>query len=286
MSLFFEKLSDDDLTLSSVADPMQELSRSISNTRDQITTNTTATKIISAYSDLLLHVAIVKCETQFAPLPVATEVQQQIDVLYLPAIEWQILIGKDRNFPWCKTPLDCVVKRREQLSAFLDANPIDLKFASSEGEFDARNMMKQLPQNPKPPSFLDGLIPQRIPILEYELLLSRFRQIERAVSAHKAERKETASKLLDTAKAQTKDAVSLVKNLTGNFSSFSDERVDTDIAINRNPEMVQKTTDALATTKRASALDPDLAVECKTLENELAANMTAAKISRLLPRRK
>ena len=105
VSLFFDKLSDDDLTFSNIAHPMQELARSIINMRDQVKTNTEVSKILAAYSDLLLHIAIVKCETQFAPFPVANEVQASLDTLYLPAVEWQTVIGPNRDFPWCKLHL-------------------------------------------------------------------------------------------------------------------------------------------------------------------------------------
>ena len=156
-----------------------------------------------------------------------------------------------------QTPLDCVVERRKQLAAFLKANPIDISFPTQDGPFDAQKTFDQLPPDPKPPSMFDDLVPRRIPITEYELLLSRFRQIERAVSAHRTERKEAAKKLLDAAKDQTKEAVSLVKNLGDNFRSPTDKAEDTKIAIQRHPEMVQKTSTALATARQAMAKDSD-----------------------------
>lgn len=282
-SLFFEKISDKDLTFSNVANPLQELSRSIPSMRAQITTKTEVNQILAAYSDLLLHVAIVNCETRFTDsLPIALETQAYRDSIYVPAIEWHTLIGPSKDSPWCKTPLECVKKRREQVVAFIKANPADADFSTQKDRFNAQkelgNAQKEFDRltPDAETSFLDPLFPRSIRIVDYEQLLARYRQIERAVTAHKASRKEAASKLLQEAKAQTADAVSLVKNLGDNFRKPSDFVEDRANVIKRYPEMVQKTANASATTKRAMAKDSDLNEECKKLEIELAQNVIKA----------
>lgn len=280
VSLIFEKRSDKDLTFANVLRPMQDLNQSISEMRNEVTTRTEVNQILWAYSDLLLLVAIVNCETRFTNMStIATEVQAAKDRVHLPAMEWQTLVGPSRDNPWCITPADCVAKRQKQIDGFINANKIDAKFTSKDGEFDAAKEFNiaqmQIPEAPKP-SVFDSIAPKRIPLVDYENVLSRLRQIERTVTAHRDQRKEDANKLLQVAIEQKNAAVDLVNHLDANFRNPTDIVVDRAIAIDRYPEMRTKTNYAREMAKQALAKDPDLNNEFKKLESELDQNLKNA----------
>jgi hypothetical protein len=246
------------LTPAGIPDTFRQLDDAISKTRDSIGKNTKASEVISAYADLLVTVAIVKCQTQIAALPVSTEVQAQMDRIYLPAIEWQVIVGK-RDAPWCSDLRDCVVKRRDQVAMYLQkADSRDLKFKSEDGTFDGLELFKNLPKSPKAPSRLDRLFNSRVPILQYEDLLARLRYIERTVEARATERKASAKTAWDQAVVDNAPMLKLYESALGNWRKPTDLWVDGAQTIQRCDEVVNKLSADLLKAKEALALNPDL----------------------------
>jgi hypothetical protein len=265
------------LTPAGVPDPFRQLGDAISKTRDSIGNNTKASEVISAYADLLVTVAIVKCQTQIAALPVSTEVQAQMDRIYLPAIEWQVIVGK-RDAPWCSDLRDCVVKRREQVAVYLqNADSRDLKFKSEDGTFDAFELFKKLPGSPEAPSILDRLFNSRVAILQYEDLLAQLRYIERTVEARATERKASAKNAWDQAVADNAPMLKLYQSALGNWRRPTDLWVDGAQTIERCDEVVNKLSADLLKAKEALALNPELAPAYTALKATLDGRIADAK---------
>ncbi|MEY9402016.1 hypothetical protein ABIF66_001818 [Bradyrhizobium japonicum] len=76
-----------------IGDYTQSLSDAISDTRLHITTDTKATDLLVAYSDLLIRAAIVRCAGNINPALLQNELDAQAKRISVPALEWNILAG-------------------------------------------------------------------------------------------------------------------------------------------------------------------------------------------------
>jgi hypothetical protein len=105
----------------------QGLADAISDTRKNVTVDTKATDVPVAYSDLLIRAAIVRCAANINPALLQNEIEAQIKRIFVPSLEWNILIV-DRDKPYCNKIHDCIVKRRDEVRKYLEvANSRDLE---------------------------------------------------------------------------------------------------------------------------------------------------------------
>jgi hypothetical protein len=286
--IFKDGTSPSNLTPSNLPDPFQRLSRAISDTRDKVGVNTSATDVLLAYNDLLYSVALVKCQTKIATLPVANEVNAQTERLFLPALEWQMLIGQ-RDKPWCDNPRDCIIKRRAQVVVFVrDSDPRDTKFSSPQEQFDAMELLKLIPPDPPSPSFLDRFLVSKIPILQYEGVLASFRHVERTVLAHRERRREASLAQLKPLIDEMRSAIGLYSGAKGNMDHPTDERVDAQQTFERTGQVAKRLSDVLTAAQKLMDDNRDIQPEFDSLKatvNDALENnqILRARADRLRP---
>lgn len=170
-----------------------------------------------------------------------------------------------------------MVKRHQQLAAYLQkVDARDLSFKTEDGTFDALELLKKLPDDPKEPSLFDHLLDSRVPILQYEDLLARLRYIERTVEARATERKTSARKSWDQAVADNADLLKLYQAALGNWRSPTDIWVDGQQTIERCDKVVTDLSADLVKAKTAVALDGDLAPSYAALKTTLDARISDA----------
>lgn len=257
------------LTPSNLPEPLQRLSKAISQTREEISVKTSANEIVLAYADLLQYVATVKCQTKIAALPVVREVEAQTERLFLPALEWQMLVAR-RDKPWCDDPRDCIIKRRSQVSVLVrDSDPRDIKFSSPQDQFDATELLKIIPPDPPAPSFLDRILTSRIPILEYEAVLASFRHVERTILAHRQRRRDDALNRLQPLTKEMNDAIGLYNNAKNNMDHPTDEPVDAGQTFERTTQIASRLTAVLVAIQKIYDDDRDVEPEYNSIKSTI-----------------
>jgi hypothetical protein len=259
----------------------QNLSDSISDMRKNVTVDTEATDVLVAYSDLLIRAAIVKCAANINPALLQYEPDAQIRRISIPSLEWNILIG-NRDRPYCKKVHECLVQRRADIKKFLDAaNPADKTTSKAE------ELIATVPATPDLPSSLMPFSHPNIQILDYEQIFLSLRDIERAVEAAKVTREGRAKQRWDEAIKGRDTAVTYVNNNQDNLNHPTDLEVDSNITIQRVPEMVRLSnvaiglaTDAVKEDSRYKANSDEL---IKSMNDNIkhAENMKAAASANL-----
>jgi hypothetical protein len=237
------------LNSATIGNYTQNLSDSISDTRKQITTDTAATELLVAYSDLLIRAAIVRCAGNINPALVQNELDAQIRRISIPDLEWSILIG-DRDKPYCIKIHDCVTKRREDLQKYLAvADTRDKETAH------VKLMMDSIPATPELPESIIPFKSSSIQILDYEQILLSLRDVERSVEGAKSARQETAKNKWTQAVQLRAQALANVKNNQDNINNPTDVYQDNQNAITRYPGMVKQSNDAIELAKETAQQD-------------------------------
>ncbi|MBD9373447.1 hypothetical protein IB238_12535 [Rhizobium sp. ARZ01] len=255
-----------------IGDYTQNFSDSIDAMRGNINTEIKSTDVLVAYSDLLIRAAIIKCAANINPQLTQNEIEAQIRRISVPSMEWHLLVG-DRDRPYCETIHQCIVKRREEIEAYLKQSD-----KRDVAKADAENMFKSIPPTPQLPNA--GVIFDRRPhiqILDYEFVLTSIRQVERAVEAAKSLREKKAKELFDQA-AKAKDvAITFVAGNQGNINSPTDKYQDNRNAIDRTPEMKKLSQDVINLATEAKLLDSNLGKDADAIIARMQENMQQAQ---------
>jgi hypothetical protein len=116
-SLFIKSDNSGKLVPINIPATISALEKAISDTRNNVHPDTTSRKIRLGYADLLHYAAVVTCKAMATndPLPVRIELQQQVERLSTPALEWTVL----DSVKFCSTPSECVQKRRSYVEGLL-----------------------------------------------------------------------------------------------------------------------------------------------------------------------
>jgi hypothetical protein len=131
--------------------------------------------------------------------------------------------------------------------------------------------LNEIPKsNPTAPSILDSIYSPRIQILDYELRLANMRHIERVITARKAERLDSAAKLLAAARAQYDSFNKSYDGQWGNYTHMTDEKVDLQQTVERCDAWGQQLPGVRAAAKAALAVGPELQDEFDTLDQSIA----------------